>query len=169
MYLLMLRCGLRVGEVQALSLGDVYRRPIVGSLPRLWVRGKNDTHRIAYLSAQPLAALEAWLEARPETKDQALFVTRGGKRLKVNSIQVQLGRLCRRAGVWITCHQLRHTFARHLVEAQVPIASLQKLLGHARLRTTQTYLHISDRQVQHDYETAMEEVCRRIFLEGTRQ
>ena len=64
------------------------------------------------------------------------------------------------------CHQLRHTFARHLVEAQVPIASIQKLLGHARIRTTQTYLHISDRQVQADYEAAMVEVCRRIFLEG---
>ena len=164
MYLLMLRCGLRVSEVHNLSLGDVYRRPTPGSLPRLWIRGKNDTHRIAYLSAQPLAALEAWLEVRPQTKGQALFVTRSGTRLKVNSIQVQLGRYCRRVGVWITCHQLRHTFARHLVEAQVPIASIQKLLGHARIRTTQTYLHISDTQVQRDYEAAMVEVCRRIFV-----
>ena len=57
-------------------------------------------------------------------------------------------------GVVVTPHQLRHTFARHLVEAGVPVTSIQKLLGHVRLRTTQTYLHISDGIVQADYEAA---------------
>ncbi|MCK5793085.1 MAG: tyrosine-type recombinase/integrase, partial [Anaerolineales bacterium] len=71
-----------------------------------------------------------------------------------------------KAGLWITCHQLRHTFGRHLVEARVPVTTIQKLMGHARLRTTQTYLHISDGQVQADYEAAMEEVMERISLEG---
>ena len=165
MYLLMLRCGLRVSEVHNLSLGDVYRQPTPGSLPRLWVRGKNGSQRVVYLSAQTLSALEAWLAVRPRAEDQAVFVSRFEARLKINSIQVLLGRYCRKTGVWVTCHQLRHAFARHLVEAQVPIASLQKLLGHAGIRTTQTYLHISDTQVQRDYEAAMQEVCRRIFLE----
>jgi site-specific recombinase XerD len=68
--------------------------------------------------------------------------------------------------VWITCHQLRHTFARHLIEARVRVTSLQRLLGHVRLRTTETYLHISDGQVQADYEAAMAEIARRLSLEG---
>ena len=59
MFLLMLRCGLRVGEVRNLSLGDLFLPPVPGSLPRLWLRGKNGSQRVAYLSPQALAVLEA--------------------------------------------------------------------------------------------------------------
>ncbi|MDY7076033.1 MAG: tyrosine-type recombinase/integrase [Chloroflexota bacterium] len=164
-FLLMLRCGLRVGEVHNLSTGDLYLRPAPGSLPRLWVRGKNDAQRVAYLSAQALAALDRWLTVRPVVDEQAIFLNRFGQRLKVNGIQVGLARYCHKAGVWITCHQLRHTFGRHLVEARVPATTIQRLLGHARIRTTEVYLHISDRQVQADYEAAMAEIDRRLLPE----
>jgi site-specific recombinase XerD len=166
MFLLMVRCGLRVGEVRYLSLGDLYLQPTPGSLPRLWLRGKNGTERIAYLSAQALEAVLAWLAVRPAAKDQALFLNRFGHRLTVTGIQDRLACYCRRAGVWITCHQLRHTFGRHMVEARMPVTSLQRLLGHARIRTTQVYMHISDRQVQADYEAAMEQIGRRFAASG---
>jgi site-specific recombinase XerD len=166
MVLLMLRCGLRVGEVRALSLNDLYLRPTPVSLPRLWVRGKNGSQRVAYLSHQALAAVEAWLAVRPIVEDQALFLNRFGCRLTVTGIQDRLAHHCRQAGVWITCHQLRHTFARHLVEAGMPVTSIQKLLGHVRLKTTQIYLHISDQTVQADFEAAMIEITRRLSLEG---
>jgi site-specific recombinase XerD len=68
-------------------------------------------------------------------------------------------------GIWLTCHQLRHTFARHLVEAGVPVTSIQRLLGHARLRTTETYLSISDNQVQADYRAAMTMLAGRLALD----
>jgi site-specific recombinase XerD len=55
MFLLMLRCGLRVGEVRNLSLSDLYLEPASSSLPRLWLHGKGDSQRVAYLSSQPLA------------------------------------------------------------------------------------------------------------------
>ena len=71
MFLLMLRCGLRVGEVRALSLNDLYLQPTPGSLPRLWIQGKGGSQRVAYLSAQPLAALKAWLAIRPPVEEQA--------------------------------------------------------------------------------------------------
>ena len=61
----------------------------------------------------------------------------------------------------MTCHQLRHTFARHLLEAGVPVTTIQRLLGHAQLRTTEIYLHISDGQVQADYEAAMQTIAER--------
>ena len=89
------------------------------------------------------------------------------RRLTVTGIQYCLARHCRQAGIWITCHQFRHTFGRHLVEARMPVTSIQRLLGHVRLRTTQTYLHISDRQVQADYEAAMVEITQRLSLEGS--
>jgi len=166
MYLLMLRCGLRVAEVRDLSTGDLYLQPTPGSLPRLRLRGKNDAQRVVYLSTQALAALQAWLEVRPKVADDAVFLSHFKTRLKVNSIQVTLGRYCRKAGVWITCHQLRHTFARHLVEAGMPATTLQQLLGHQRIRTTQLYIHISNRKVQADYEAAMAQVMEQFALEG---
>jgi len=165
-FLLMLRCGLRVGEARNLSLNDLYLQPTPGSLPRLWLRGKNGSQRVAYLSHQALTALNAWLDVRPDVEDAALFVNRFGGRLSVTGIQGRLAHYCRQANVWVTCHQLRHTFARHLVEAGMPVTSIQKLLGHVRLRTTQLYLHISDRQVQADYEAAMTEIDRRLLPEG---
>jgi site-specific recombinase XerD len=170
MYLLMLRCGLRVGEVHNLSLGDLYLHPCPSSptnpsLPRLWVRGKNGSQRVVYLASQPLAALQAWLAVRPDVEDQAVFLNLYRRRLKVNGIQVLLARYCRKAGVRITCHQLRHTFGRHLVEAGMPVTSIQRLLGHELIRTTQIYLHISDTQVQTDYEAAIDQVIRRLSLD----
>jgi integrase/recombinase XerD len=75
--------------------------------------------------------------------------------MSVTAIQLRLMHYCREAGVWITCHQLRHTFGRHLVEAGMPVTSIQRLMGHARIRTTQIYLHISDHKLQTDYEAAM--------------
>ncbi len=166
MFLLMLRCGLRVGEVRALSLNDLYLQPKPGSLPRLWLHGKGSSQRVAYVSAQPLTALKAWLAIRPTVEDQAVFLNRFGKRLTVTGIQVRLAAYCQQVGVRITCHQFRHTFGRHLTEARMPVTSIQRLLGHVRLRTTEVYLHISDQQVQADYEAAMAQIADRWQVGG---
>lgn len=166
MFGLMLRCGLRVGEVCALSLGDLYLQPAGLSLPRLRVRGKNDSLRIVYLSSQALVLLKAWLVIRPEVKSQAVFLNRFGNHLTVTGIQFRLAGYCRQAGVWFTCHQLRHTFARHLLEAGVPATTIQRLLGHVQLRTTEVYLHLSDAQLQADYQAAMARITRRFELPG---
>ena len=79
MFLLMLRCGLRVGEVRALTLPDLYLHPSPGSLPRLWLHGKGGVERVVYLSAQPLAALQAWLAVRPTSSAPAVFLNRFGQ------------------------------------------------------------------------------------------
>jgi site-specific recombinase XerC len=170
MYVLMLRCGLRVCEVHNLSLGDLYLQPTPGSLPRLWLHGKNGHQRVVYLSTQALAALQDWLEVRLAADgivdQEAVFTGRLGRRLSIRMIQHGLTCYCRRAGVSVSCHKLRHTFGRHLVEAGMRVTSIQRLLGHSRIRTTQVYLHISDRQVQDDYEAAMVEIDRRLLPEG---
>ena len=166
MFLLMLRCGLRVGEVRGLSLADLYLEPAQSTLPRLWLHGKGEYERVAYLSAQPLAALRVWLDIRPTVPACAVFLNRFGQRLTVTGIQDRLAGYCHAAGVWVTCHQLRHTFGRHLTEANVPVTTIQRLFGHARLRTTEIYLHISDRQIQNDYDTAMREIQRLLPLEA---
>ncbi len=166
MFLLMLRCGLRVGEIRNLSLDDVLLRPPRSYLPRLRVCGKNSTERIVYLSAQAQAALRVWLTVRPNGEDTALFLNRFGHRFTVTGIQDRLAHYCHLAGLWVTCHQLRHTFGRHLAEARVPVTTIQRLFGHARLRTTELYVHLSDPELQASYEAAMIEITRRLPLEG---
>jgi site-specific recombinase XerD len=169
MFLLMLRCGLRVGEVRNLSLGDLYLEPSFGSLPRLWLNGKGNRQRVAYLSAQPLAALRTWLAVRPPTEDPAVFLNRFRRRLTVTGIQDRLAGYCHQAGLWVTCHQFRHTLGRHLTEARVPVTTIQRLFGHARLRSTEVYLHISDAQVQADYDAAMQAISQASLLVEGRQ
>lgn len=160
----MLRCGFRVGEVRNLSLSDLYLEPSFGSLPRLWLHGKGNKQKVVYLSSQALAALQNWLLQRPVTGDEAVFINRFGRKLTVTGIQDRLAGYCRKAGIWITCHQFRHTFGRHLTEARTPVTSIQKLLGHSWLKSTEVYLHISDPQVQEDYQSAMQEVLSRLPL-----
>ncbi len=164
-FLLMLRCGLRVGEICNLSLGDVYFQAAPSRLPRLWLHGKGGGERIAYLSSQPLAALKAWLSVRPQVNHPAVFINCFGGRLEVSGIQKRLAHYCSEAGVKLSCHQFRHTFGRHLAESRVPITSIQRLLGHARLRTTEAYIHISDTEAQADYDAAMQGVAKRLRLE----
>jgi integrase/recombinase XerC len=173
MFLSMYACGLRVSEVRKLSMSDLILRPGLGSLPRLLVHGKRNKQRCAYLSAEMLAALRAWLKVRatkpPSRRDEhgvPLFLNRYGGRLTVTGIQLRLHTYCRAAGVWITCHQLRHAFATSMLSAGMRLASIQRLLGHASLRTTQVYLHISDPQLQSDYEAAVAEVARRLAPDG---
>lgn len=167
MFLLMVRCGLRVGEVRNLNMQDCYLQPAPGQLPRLWLQGKGDKERVAYVSPQTLVVLSAWLKVRPVTVEPAVFLNRFGRRFSVTGIQLNLAHYCQLAGVWFTCHQLRHTFARHLVEAGVSVTTIQRLLGHARLRTTELYLHVADTQVQADYQAAMAALSERLQLDGS--
>lgn len=161
-FLMMLRCGLRVSEVCKLSLADLYLYSSLGRMPRLIVNGKGNIQRVAYLSSQTVCGLLTWLRDRPKVKSQAVYLNKYNQRLTVSGIQDRLAGYCRQVGIWITCHQLRHTFGRHLTEAQVPLTSIQKLMGHAQLRATEVYLHISDLQVQQDYEVAMARLSKRL-------
>lgn len=157
-FLLMLRCGLRVSEIRHLLLADLDLQPPPGQLPRLWIHGKGGKQRVVYLSPQALAALNDWLTIRPNSPDPAIFLNRFGHRLSVTGIQKRLANYCRQAEIRLTCHQLRHTFGRHLTEAQVPVTTTQRLLGHAQLRTTQIYTHLSNRQAQAEFDAAMVQI-----------
>jgi len=160
MFLIMLRCGLRVCEVHRLSVDNLCLQPPPGNPPHALIHGKNDAWRTVYLSPQVVATLQEWLTVRPAVEDPALFLSRYGRRLSIAGIQARLTHYCQRAGVWITCHQLRHTFGRHMVEAGMPVTSIQRLLGHRRLRTTQTYLYLADSQIRAEYDAAMVRVRR---------
>lgn len=151
MFLLMLDCGMRVGEVRHLSLDDLH----YDDLPHLIVHGKGGKQRITYLSPPAQEALQDWLASRPVSNDRAVFISEHGKRLAVSGIQFVMRSYCEKTGVHFTCHQLRHTFGRRMAEADLPLTSLQSLLGHKGVRTTQIYVHLSNVHLQAEYDKAI--------------
>ncbi len=151
MFVLMLRCGLRIAEVARLQLSDLY---LEETAPRLVARGKGSKERSVYLSPQALRTLRAYLAERPRLACNFVFLSYQGAGLSTTAIHKRLMVYRRQAGVRLTAHRLRHTFANDLVSADVPVTSIQKLLGHAWLETTQTYIAANDPQVQADYEAA---------------
>ena len=155
MFELMLRAGLRVGEVIGLQLNDLQPVDATG-LARLRVCGKGDKDRIAWLTTETLSHLERWLQERPEPDSPYLFLNQRGRPLSVAGVQYRLKQYCQQTGVKFTCHQLRHTFARRLVEHGMPVESLAKLLGHTDLQTTQRYIDGADPTVRDDFRQAMQ-------------
>lgn len=151
MFLLMLRCGLRIGEVAALQLSDLY---LDEDRPRLVARGKGSKERSVYLSPQAEHALRAYLAERAKATCAFVFVSYLGQGLSTTAIHYRLMDYRERAGVTLSAHRLRHTFASDLVSADVPVTSIQKLLGHRWLETTQIYVSANDHQVQADYFAA---------------
>ena len=158
-FTLMLSAGLRVGEVVHLSLADV---PTLETtlLSRLRVCGKGDKERIAWLTSETMAVLQQWLAQRPASECPQVFINQRGQGLSVAGVQYRLNQYCQQAQVQVSCHQLRHTFARRLAEQGLPIDSLAKLLGHRGLQTTQLYIDGADPALRHDFGQAMEKVSQ---------
>ena len=156
MFLLMLRCGLRISEVARLRLQDLY---LAESSPRLLVSGKNSKERSVYLSPQVVTAVRTYLAQRPSVPCPHLFLSYQEAGLSTTAIHKRLMHYREQAGVNLTAHQLRHTFANDLVAEDVPVTSIQKLLGHSWLTTTQTYIAANDRQVQADFYAVAERLA----------
>ena len=151
MFLLMLRCGLRIAEVAHLQLADLY---LDEHPPRLVAHGKGSKERAVYLSPQAERALRAYLADRPRVVCDFVFLSYQGAGMSTTAIHKRLMRYREQSGVTLTAHRLRHTFANDLLGADVPVTTIQKLLGHAWLDTTQTYVGANDRQVQADFYAA---------------
>lgn len=155
MFTLMLRCGLRIGEVASLKLTDLYLNE---TRPRLVAHGKGSKERSVYLSPQAERTLRAYLRERPAVTSEFVFLSYLKAGLSTTAIHKRLMIYRAQAAVKITAHRLRHTFASDLVSVDVPVTTIQKLLGHAWLETTQTYVAANDHQVQADYYAASQKL-----------
>lgn len=152
---LMIGAGLRVGEITALTLADLVAPPNAAALAPLRVRGKGQKERRVWLTPTLYATVQAWLTTRPASATAHLFLNHHGQPLTVAGIQYRLRHYAAQAGVPVTCHQLRHTFARRLAEQELPLESLAQLLGHAQVTTTQLYTAGADPQLRQAFATAM--------------
>ncbi len=144
--------GLRVSELAALPLAALARDGRV-----LTVRGKGDKERLVPLSAPARAALEAWRAVRPRTLPEGrtspfMFPSRGSAgHITPSRIAQLLKALAPRAGLnprRLSPHVLRHAFASHLVDRGADLRSVQRMLGHADIATTQIYTHVAGDRLQ---------------------
>lgn len=160
MVLLMLRCGLRVEEVSHLTLDTVEL-----SRNRLFVHsGKGKKDRVVYLSNDARSALEACLKVRSSKARRIFLVQKGpltGTPLSVRGIQKRIEYYARESRIKVSCHSLRHTMATQLLNADADLSTIQDLLGHTHITTTQRYCRVSNVKVQRDYYHAIELVMQR--------
>ncbi|MGQ0631737.1 MAG: tyrosine recombinase XerC [Sporichthyaceae bacterium] len=148
--------GLRVGELVSLDIDDLDRaRRTVRAI------GKGDKERVVPIGAPAFAAIDAWLcRGRPQvaTADSgpALFLGVRGRRLDQRAVRTLMDRhLAGIEGVGkLSPHALRHTAATHLLHGGADLRSVQELLGHATLTTTQIYTHVSVERLRASYEQA---------------
>lgn len=159
MFGLMVGAGLRVGEVSKLEIGDLHPPCGDSALARLIVRGKGQKERMVWLTPTWYEPVVAYQAQRGQKDDPHLFLNHRGKAISVNGIQYSFQTYCRQAGLTLTCHQLRHTFARRLAEERMPIESISKLLGHTQVETTQRYTAGADPSLRAEFETAMAQLA----------
>lgn len=149
--------GLRVAELVGLNVSDWDRDAGI-----LRVRGKGRKERIAPVGSYATKALDRWMEVRrpdraaPDSHQQAIFLNKFGRRLTTRSVGRMLEKHLQTAGLETitTPHTLRHSFATHLLDGGADLRSVQELLGHKSLTTTQIYTHVSTRRLRETYEKA---------------
>lgn len=148
---LLFSTGLRISELCALSIDDVDL-----SREEFSVRGKGDKIRVVFLSDAAKAALRDYLSARKDL-DDALFVRYGRKandgtepRVQARTVQRLLKHYAVKAGITrkVTPHVIRHSFATDLLSNGADLRSVQALLGHAHIGTTQVYTHVTDKHLR---------------------
>jgi site-specific recombinase XerD len=168
MFMLMLRSGLRVEEVANLSFGaiNLRQRSIIVYDPK-W--GKD---RVTYVSDDALKALCDYLKVRPKSKVSEVFLVQKGaylgQPLSIRGIQKRIEYYAKKAGLKISCHNLRHTWVDQMLNADAELETVQDLLGHSWITTTQRYCRLSNQKIKRDYFKAMEVVMQRTgpFLPG---
>ena len=140
---LFLNCGLRISEMVGLNLTDIRQDSLL-------IHGKGSKERIVYLNEASAAALNDWLIVRKSitsTDRNAVFLSARRKRMSVDAVQLMVKNSLLRAGLdpnQYSPHKLRHTAATLMLQNGVDVRTLQEVLGHESLNTTQIYTHIAN-------------------------
>ncbi len=147
--MIFLNCGLRISELIGLNLNDI-------TADSLRVRGKGNKERVVFLSGACMSALSTYLDLRKTLKphlksENALFLSRNGNRISRTSVHEMIKKRLLEAGIdrdGISAHKLRHTAATLMLQGGVDVRTLQELLGHEHLNTTQIYTHIENESLR---------------------
>lgn len=150
---LLYSCGLRLAELQTLSVGQ-----FDAGFTEVRVTGKGSKTRIVPVGAKARSAVQAWLAQMPRLAgaDSPLFRGRSGAALSRSAIAQGLKRWAAASGLAgrVHPHRFRHAFATHLLEESADLRAVQELLGHANLSTTQIYTHLDFDRLAKVYDAA---------------
>ncbi|MHC5061425.1 MAG: tyrosine recombinase XerC [Planctomycetota bacterium] len=150
--------GMRVSELVALNMDDV---DFLGEV--IHIRGKGKKERISPIGAPALQAIQHYIEFRNKRMEndsdfdtRVLFANKHGQRLSTRSVRRKMDKYLRMAGLdpEISPHTLRHSFATHMINNGADLRSVQELLGHQSLSTTQVYTHLTTSKIKEVYENA---------------
>jgi site-specific recombinase XerD len=145
--MLFLNCGIRRSELVGLNLSDVYE-------DRIRVIGKGNKERIVYFGTPCRKALDVYLAERNKkilSDNRALFGSRNGNRISVEAVHRLVKKALLQAGLDSTqfsAHKLRHTAATMMLSGGVDVKTVQEVLGHENLNTTQIYTHIENTELK---------------------
>ena len=145
--MLFLNCGIRRSEMVNLNISDVYE-------DRIRVVGKGNKERFVYFGSACRKAIDAYLVERNEkilTDNRALFGSRNGNRISVDAVHRLVKKALLQAGLDSTqfsAHKLRHTAATMMLSGGVDVKTVQEVLGHENLNTTQIYTHIENTELK---------------------
>ena len=149
---LMYSSGLRVSETVNIDLSD-----FEDDMSFLRVLGKGSKTRLVPLGRFAINAIKNWLDERKKivTKTEALFLNSKGTRLSIRSVQIRLKKMAIKQGLPpIHPHMLRHSFATHMLESSGDLRTIQELLGHSSLSTTQIYTKLDYQHLAKIYDQA---------------
>ena len=140
--------GIRVGELTSLKIGDIdFFQELIK------VKGKGKKERIVPIGRYALKALIEYIERRPNKKEKNVFLNKYGKPLSERSVERIIDKFSKKAGIGkkITPHTFRHTFATHMLDRGADLRTVQELLGHERITTTQIYTHLTVEKLKEFY------------------
>ncbi|MBW2633149.1 MAG: tyrosine-type recombinase/integrase [Deltaproteobacteria bacterium] len=155
MFKIMLRCGLRLEETANLT-----KDAVDIELQQLIVyNGKGKKDRVGFISDDAKAALTNYLKQRSSSRVKKIFLvekgTYKGKPISVHGIKKRMEYYSKKSGVKASCHHLRHTMATQMLNADASLVTIQTLLGHSRITTTERYGKVHNAKARRDYFKAM--------------
>ena len=163
MVLVLLRTGMRIGELLNTLVKEVYLKE---RRIEIYEAEKNEVGRVVYLSDDARSALKAWFEIRDDRKDYLFYTHR--ERMSYATARSMFLRYLEKAGIShrdYTLHSLRHTFASELLNAGMRLECLRPLLGHSSIEMTRRYARLTDKTREEEYFRAME-IIERGQLDG---
>ena len=142
--------GIRISELVGLGTQDI---DFIGGIAKVMGKGKKE--RIVPIGEHAIAAIRGYLGKRKKQQD-ALFLNRSGRRITTRGVRNIVKKYIRIASIkqGISAHTLRHSFATHLLNRGADLRSVQELLGHVNLSTTQIYTHLTTERLKDVYEKA---------------
>jgi len=144
--------GIRVSELVGLNIEDI---DFIGGVAKVMGKGKKE--RIVPIGDIALSTIRAYLERRKKHQEvQALFLNKSGRRITDRGVRNIIDKYIRMASIkqGVSPHTLRHSFATHLLDRGADLRSVQELLGHVNLSTTQIYTHLTTEKLKKVYDKA---------------